>query len=235
MKLTKKNGRTDTHKKCRLKLNSLINSYNLTDVWRSLHQDKKQYTWHSNSKPPIFCRLDFFLISSHLINCTTKCNINTGYKSDHSIVILSINFNKINRGPGYFKLNNSLILLEDYQTKIRNSIRETAEINLNSNPNTLWEIIKGNIRNETIKYSSYKKKIDTKIEHALENDIKKIESQLISTNNTTSENFCNLKKEIETKKQQLNDIIDTKINGLIIRSKALNVDLMKKTVNTLQV
>ena len=30
--IDKKNERTDTHKKCRLKLNSLINSYNLTDV-----------------------------------------------------------------------------------------------------------------------------------------------------------------------------------------------------------
>ena len=154
--------------------------------------------------------MDFFLISSHLINCTTKCNINTGYKSDHSIVILNINFNKINRGPGYFKLNNSLILLEDYQTKIRNSIRETAEINFNSNPNTLWEIIKGNIRNETIKYSSYKKKNDKKLEQELENDIKNIESQLISINNTTPDNLYNLTKELETKKQQLNDIIDIK-------------------------
>ena len=122
----------NTHKKCQIQLNSLLNSCNLTDAWRALHQNKKQYTWHSNNKPPIFCRLDFFLISNNLLNFTTKCNINTGYKSDHSIVTININFNKMIKGPGYFKLNNCLILDQDYQNKKKHSIHETAEIKLQS-------------------------------------------------------------------------------------------------------
>ena len=55
-------------------------------------------------------------------------------------------------------MNNSVVLHTDYQTKIKNSIKETVDINKNSNPNTLWELIKGTIRNETIKYTTMKKK-----------------------------------------------------------------------------
>ena len=37
-----------------------------------------------------------------------------------------------------------------------------SEVNKNANPNTLWEILKGSIRNESIKYASYKKKEQNK-------------------------------------------------------------------------
>ena len=55
-------------------------------------------------------------------------------------------------------INFEPILQPEYQDKIRNAIKETVDINKNANPNTLWEIIKGCIRNETIKYASFKKK-----------------------------------------------------------------------------
>ena len=41
---------------------------------------------------------------------------------------------------------------------IRKTITEIATLNENANPNTLWELIKGSFRNETIKYDTKKKK-----------------------------------------------------------------------------
>ena len=67
-----------------------------------------------------------------------------------------MNFNTNRRGPGYFKLNNSLLLNTEYQNIIKTSITETALHNKDAKPNILWEVIKGNIRNETIKYAAYK-------------------------------------------------------------------------------
>ena len=55
-----KNGRLDTHKKCREELNKIIHNNDLTDIWRLLNQNKLQYRWHSNTKPTIFRTLDFF-------------------------------------------------------------------------------------------------------------------------------------------------------------------------------
>ena len=60
------------------------------------------------------------------------------------------------RGPGIFKINNSILLDNVDQTKVKYSIRETEGLNKGCNPNTLWELIKGTIRNETIKYSVFK-------------------------------------------------------------------------------
>ena len=76
--------------------------------------------------------------------------------SDHAIISLDIIANKTVRGKGYFKMNNSLLLEKDHKDKIKTIIRDTAEINKTANPNTLWEIIKGSKRNETIKYAAYK-------------------------------------------------------------------------------
>jgi len=71
---------------------------------------------------------------------------------------MNINLFQNDKGPGYFKLNNSLLLDTDYQNKIKTSIQEIVSFNEQANPNVLWEIIKGRIRDETIKYASFKKK-----------------------------------------------------------------------------
>ncbi len=83
----------------------------------------------------------------------------TWFLSDHSAITLTLNLDEVVRGPGYFKLNNSILLHTDYKDKIKTVIEETAEYNRGCNPNTMWELIKGSIRNESIKYSSKLKKI----------------------------------------------------------------------------
>ena len=127
--IDKKNGRLDTNKRNRDKLISIITSYDLCDLWRLNNPTTQKYTWHSNNRPPIFCRLDYFLISSNISNRTDICNITTGIRSDHSLVYFNIDLSKSKRGPGYFKLNNSVILGGTHQRNIRESIREIAENN----------------------------------------------------------------------------------------------------------
>lgn len=158
IEIDKKNGRLDTHKLCRHKIRQIIDQFNLIDIWRNKHPTLKQYTWHSSHKPPIFSRLDYFLISDNIVNSIVSSEHKISYKSDHSIVVLELDVFSISRGPGYFKLNNSFLLENDYQELIRNSITEISTINSMANPNTLWELIKGTVRNETIKYATKKKK-----------------------------------------------------------------------------
>ena len=180
----KKNGRQDTHKNCRNEINDITETHNLIDIWRVHHPNNSQYTWRSNTKPIIFSRLDYFLISDNLSNYTLSCNIKSSYKSDHSLVEISLDFIQQERGRGYFKLNNSLLLENDYQIAIRKGILDTVEINKEANPNTLWEIIKGSIRNETIKFSTVKKKKQNIEEQKYLTDINKIEIQIGNTLNS---------------------------------------------------
>ena len=85
----KKNGRKDTHKNCRKKINSVRETHKLIDIWRVHHPSDTQYTWNSNTTPIISSRLDYFLISDNLLSYTLSCNIRCSYKSDHSVVELS--------------------------------------------------------------------------------------------------------------------------------------------------
>ena len=59
--IDKKNGRSDTNKKCQTILNNIILNYGLTDIWREKNPTLKQFTSHSNTKPVVFHVLTIFL------------------------------------------------------------------------------------------------------------------------------------------------------------------------------
>ena len=224
--IDKQNGRTDTHKKCRSKINDILNINELSDVWRIQHPNTRKYTWHSNHKPPIFCRLDYFLISNNLINNTKYSNISPGYKTDHSLITLTIDFHKIPRGPGYFKFNNSLLLDSEYKNIVKIAIAESVHINHEANPNILWEVIKGNIRNVTIKFATNKKRKEQENEKKIIAEIDLFQIKIQNPSNI--ENLDQLNTDIYNKRVQLNELIDNRINGNIIRSKAQLVDNNEK-------
>ena len=220
--LDKKNGNFNTHKSCRKSLIDLMATNELSDIWRIKHPDKNQFTWHSNCKLHIFCRLDFFLISNNLCNLISKCNIKPGYKTDHSLVQLNIDNLLLGKGRGYFKINNSILLDVDYQNKIKQSINDITNLNKECNPNTMWELIKSTIRNETIKYCSIKNKKSKKEEEELIKEITTLQQNLINCNSTDSiENITNI---IKAKQQELEHIYDKKVNGYILRSNAIQVE-----------
>ena len=196
--IDKRNGRTDTHKKCRIKINNTIDNYGFADIWRIQHPNTKKYSWHSSHTPPIFCRLDYFLISNNLTNSNKCSNIKAGYKTDHSLVSLIIDFHKVPRGPGYFKFNNSLLIDNEYKNIVKRSIAETVQINSEANPNILWEVIKGNIRNEIIKFATNKKRKERELEVKLNTEIENLEIQIQNTINIDT--LEQLKIEIDNKR-----------------------------------
>lgn len=213
--IDKLNGKDNTNKQSTHRLNNILENNDLHDIWRLSNPQTKSYTWHSNTKPPIFCRLDYFLVSQNLINTISNCNISPGYRSDHSFVNLNIDLSRSAKGPGYFKFNNNILLNKEYQNIIRNAINETVQINNAANPNTLWEIIKGTIRNETIKYSAKIKKENENEITEIENTIKRIEKKL-----TLSTDKNNLIKELNEQKTRLNYFLDEKTKSILLRTKA---------------
>ena len=215
--LDKFGGIEGSHKKCREKLLTVMENFDLSDVWRSHNPNLRQYTWHSSSKPVIFSRLDYFLVSDCFSNQVSNCKIKPGFMSDHSIISICLNLNTIERGKGYFKINNSLILQPEYQEMIRTVIGEVAETNKDANPNTLWEVIKGNIRNESIKYASYKKKERNNRENQLIEEINLIKGKLTKQSEIDQANELLRLKE---KNQELQNLYEQDIKGYIIRAKA---------------
>ena len=84
---------------------------NLTDVWRVLHPDSKKFTRRGHTKSGLVqSRLDYFLISLHMIYDVHSSNIKPGIRSDHSILSVTFNIkNTQQRGKGFWKFNVSLL------------------------------------------------------------------------------------------------------------------------------
>ena len=84
----------------------------------SLNPDTRRYTWR-RKRPEIQCRLDFFLVTESLMCNVKSANISTGYKTDHSLIEIKIALHSNMRGPGFWKLNTSLLTEIDYVNQIR--------------------------------------------------------------------------------------------------------------------
>ena len=102
------------HPKCFIVMKDMISDLELIDMWRSRHSTQLQYKWISHDYK-IGRRIDFFssesLVTSHF-----------GYNTDHSLVNLSLLKSVIKRGPGFWKLNTSLLANAEDVEIIRNKI-----------------------------------------------------------------------------------------------------------------
>ena len=96
----KKGGKPSTHQNSLKMVQNFQNNLDLTDIWRDLNPEERRYTWRQN-KPEIHCRLDFFLVGVSLAGRVLKCDILHGYKTDHSLCNIVINFHTNPRGPGF--------------------------------------------------------------------------------------------------------------------------------------
>ena len=70
-------------------------TYDLIDIWRIHHPEKKSFTW-TQKKPFIRCRLDFWLISNAVQDNVSKTDIIPAIKSDHSAITLLLTVQKNN-------------------------------------------------------------------------------------------------------------------------------------------
>ena len=187
----------------------------LTDIWRSHHPDAATYTWHRKRPSPIFCRLDYFLVSYGITQNIASSSIAPGFRSDHSLVSLNFIPVKCIRGKGFWKLNCSHLKEIGYVNLIKSVIKSICEINVNATLDILWDVVKTVVRGESIKYGSkIKKKTEDKM-RSLENELQTLENRL---SNNSAENVA-IAQEIDIKKEQWSTLIKKKTQGVIVRSR----------------
>ena len=78
----------------------------LVDVWRLFNEDVRAYTWKRMNPVRKQERLDYFLINETCLEYVMDTNINPGYRTDHSSILLKLKFINNERGRGYWKFNN---------------------------------------------------------------------------------------------------------------------------------
>lgn len=212
--LDKIGGNKRTNFKAREKCLALMDSHNLIDIWRERNPFVKNYTWSSNVTPGIHCRLDYFLISRPESYAVTDNVFSPGIQSDHSFICLSISTQLVSRGPGYWKLNNSLLHDQIYIDLINELIRNGLEKDTDQGPTRRWEMLKFNIRKTSMTFSKDRAKERRAKEHDLINKIAELEQQLYL------EESANVRSRFKEAHNELMLLYDYKLRGTIIRSRA---------------
>ena len=149
-------------------------------------------------------------MSSHI----SDTDIKPGYKTDHSKINLSLITEINERGRGFWKLNCSLLSDKEYVELIKHTITDTVNINVEANPSLIWDTVKAQIRGETIKYASMKKKSRL-------NKIKEIEDRLkeVEKLQQIDQDPRQFEAEIKSIKEELEREVEYKTKGALIRCK----------------
>ena len=149
-----------SHPKALTKVEKIQINLDLGDIWRDQNPLDKRFTWRRR-KPSKSCQLDFFLLSRHLYGKVAKSDIVAGYKTDHSMISLSLGLAENIRGPGLWKLNTSFLIDEEYLKCIKKVILKTCDDykdDKDVDDALLWEMIKLKVRESSIFYGKEKAK-----------------------------------------------------------------------------
>ena len=223
------------------RIEEMKTNLNLTDPWRYSHGSEKSFTWRQPT-PLKMARLYYFLVSQEIMPLVNKIETIPGYRTNHSLIKLSLNLENISRGNGYWKFNNSLLKDEQYLEKIKLLIIETinrysteeTDLNLNNfekhdfknqkfviDDQLLCDTLLVLIRGETISFSSMKKKKFIDVEKKMEEEIIRLEKDLESKDKDMLE-------VLESKRNTLEELRKEKVNGILLRSKLKWVEFGEK-------
>ena len=194
-------------------LNMVKEALELVDPWRELYPDRFGFTWHRSKPYKLHERLDWFFVSEELLQNIDRLDVRPGFRSDHSLVILDIAFQKFVRGPGFWKLNTALLHDQDYIQKMNNLLDIQLDQNYKSKK-LKWEMLKMAVRASSIQFASHRQK-------GRKNKLAALEKKLKSQKDTTPElgwdytttHIRNLKSEIE-------ELYAVKVQGAMLRARA---------------
>ena len=194
-------------------INSLLETENLLDIWRTLYPYKRTFTW---SRGKAKSRLDYFFTSDHLLNIAHTVDILPGFHSDHSLIYISfMSETKENIGKGFWKFNSSLLEDKCYVDNIKAIIKEAIQTYSHIEDKRIsWELIKMKIRDYTVPYCIQKKQNSLKFENDLNKRFMELYNQL-----QTNDYNENIQQEYNSTKFELEQIEKQKARGILIRSK----------------
>ena len=144
--------------KSSLTLNSLMQGYNLVDVWRLLNPSKKDFSFFS-SVHKTYSRIDYFLLDSTLLSTVSGSRYHNIVISDHSPVSVDLQLNS-EKGNYSWRLNNSLLKDQGFCKYITEKISMYIKTNDSGDvkDSTLWEALKAVIRGDIISYETSERK-----------------------------------------------------------------------------
>ncbi len=212
--------RTHLNDSSRLAMLTMMKMCKLKDVWK-FYCDKKPFRYtYIDKRTSTKSRLDYILISEESCIHHNDVYLVKPLKGDHKAVCVKLKYSVKKKGPGYWKLNSSVLKQELYQKGVQDIIKRTQEQYTNVNSKRIiWELIKINVKEFSIQYCKNAKKKNVKREVEIQQTINNIDVMLDSMSDTNPNRSVLLKEKNEML-VQINEIYDQKAKGAQIRSRA---------------
>ena len=194
----------------------LQSTLDLHDIWRVKNPTKRSYTW-SQSNPLIFSRLDYWLISNSLSDNVCHVDMISAIKTDHSAIVIELQDveDKV-KGPGFWKLNCSLLNDKEYVNELNLLLPTWIQEGKQDldDPRSVWDWVKYNVKKYSRWYSMEKCKQQNLEEQQLNRQFQ--EATATYQNCPSQENLSAL----NVLKEKLEHVYEKKVEGIIIRSHA---------------
>lgn len=194
----------------RQRVYGLMDETDLTDVWRYRNPSSRQYTFHRGSQAS---RIDYWLISNHLADMTSSSNIIPIALSDHALLTLNVGDQQPRRGPGLWRLDNSLLGDAAYVEEISNLLESLNTDSEGRDPLTNWEWVKFKIRERTVEFETEKRRASIKEEKELNKKFISLMEERDSGKEISME-------ELDSIKRELSEIEQSRAQKIIFRARA---------------
>ena len=141
-----------------------LNICNLNDVWRFHYKSEQGFTYY-DKKNMSYSRLDYILATKDITDIVKEISVTQPVKNsnvcDHNAARAVLSLNKPTKGPGYWKLNNSILQDISYVSTI-SEIIENANKDFESlkSHQLVWEMLKVRIKEFSIKFCQMRAKND---------------------------------------------------------------------------
>ena len=192
--------------------------FDLVDIQRVRHPNLKVYSYVSKALN-IKSRLDFFLIAKNLSKHVKNTGIKTSIAPDHKTVSLCLSWpDNSPRGPGFWKFNNTLLEDDNYLFKIRELLpRLRKKYDYLEDKRLVWELIKMEIRENTISFTKRKAKAAFKREMEISKRLDELDHKMCNSDNVFD--MDQILNEYENLKTEIQSIYEEKGHAAIFRSK----------------
>ena len=197
-------------------LNDMINNCNIYDIWRARNECKRVFSWKRICNNILQqSRIDYFLISKSLSPNVQNVYYNETSLSDHTYVFMNFSCCVVEKGPGLWVLNNTVLSNEIYVKRVKEIIADSVNCEMYDNePLIWWDNLKYQIKRYSKLFSSNLAKEKRKDFFYIQNKIQRLcdaQARGIVIDVTKLENW-----KLELSKYEIEQS-----KGAILRSKAI--------------
>ncbi len=197
-------------------LKTLMNKYDLYDVWREKFPRDRVYTW-SNKDGSRQSRLDYWLVSNSLDKDSITVDLLPTPLTDHKAVLLNVNLSRDNLNVkhfSYWKMNCSLLKRNSVKTELQRLIkRHWDQAQKDKIYGKNWELLKYEI-------GKYMRKYGSNLAKSRRKEVENITSEMTSLTSFPPDSLSAKDRlrltELQTK---LDDLYKCKAEGAFVRSR----------------